>query len=747
MDLRDPPVPDITEQNRRQFLQRTSAASLAAAIGLSGGASAQAFDDDGEFTADPFSLGVASGDPLPDSVILWTRLAPEPLAPGGGMPDEPVDVAWTVATDEALTDIVTEGTTTAESAHAHTVHVDASGLESNTEYYYQFEARGATSTVGRTKTAPASDEAIDEFRLGFASCQRWVDGYYTAHRYMAEDGLDLIVHLGDYIYEYGIGADGGARDATTPQAYRQEIESLEQYRLRYSLYKSDPDLRAAHASAPWLITRDDHEVDNNWAGDTPEDPDQQTTRAFLERRAAAFKAYYEHMPFRMEQQPAGPDQKLYRNYQFGDLLAINVLDTRLYRSDQACGDAFNVVDCQERFAEDRTILGDEQGEWLVSNLQESTATWDVLANQLPLAKMDFNIAAFGREDLEPEGFRMDQWDGYAADQNTVLRAFDEDAENPIVVTGDFHRSWANDLRSPDDESTPVGAEFVGTSISAAGDGSDMDAFGRQVIRDNDNVEYYSNRRGYARCTVTPEEWTTEYRTVEYVTERSAPARTDAEFTVKAGEPGLQPNPPRVFADAVAVGNGKTGTARLKARWLSEGLSGGTMTVSLSDPGVATVTGASVDDAFGVSETDVAADGSSVTLRFADIDTNVQPVVGGVDVPLAEVELRGDATGTTDLEVTVDRLDEEDGTTPEAETNMGVLIVGPPPVGGGRAPTDLDGDGYFEDVNGNGRLDYDDITTLFDGFESDAVRLNEAAYDFNENGQLDYDDVVTLYEEI
>ncbi|PSQ11296.1 alkaline phosphatase [Halobacteriales archaeon QS_5_70_15] len=746
MDLEDPPVPDLTEQNRRQFMRRTGAAGVVAALGLSGQASAAM--EDGEFETDPYSLGVASGDPLPDSVILWTRLAPNPLEAGGGMPDESVEVNWEVATDEAMTDVVRTGTATAEPAHAHTIHVDVGGLEPATEYYYRFEAGGKQSEVGRTRTAPAADASPEAFRFAFASCQAWPDGFYTAYRYMAEEELDLVVHLGDYMYEYGIGANGGARNTSVPQAFRSETETLERYRLQYGLYKSDPDLRAAHASAPWLITRDDHEVDNNWAGDVPQDPDKQTVEAFLVRRAAAFKAYYEHMPFRMAQKPDGPDQKLYRNYTFGDLVEFNVLDTRLYRSDQACGDAFNVVDCQARFAEDRTILGDEQEEWLVDNLENSTATWDVLANQLPFARMDFKRGG-------EEGYRMDQWDGYVAVQNTVKRAFEDHAENPVVITGDFHSNWASDIRSAEEESKTIGAEFVGTSISSGGDGSEFDDFngdepgalGKHVIRENENVVYNNDKRGYTRCTVTPEDWTTEFQVVEYVTRPGAPMRTDARFTVEAGVPGLQQPPTTLDVDSIAVSNGTVGTAELTAQWLPEGLSGGSVTLSLSESDVASFTGVSVLDSFGLGETAISEDGNTARLRFVDTEGAVQDPLGPEDVPLASLDIRGDRAGTTDLEVNVEAMDDDTGNAVETRTRMGVLVVGPPPAADSEAPTDPDGDGRYEDLNGNGRLDYDDVNTLFENIDADSVRLNEAAYDFNENGQIDYDDVVDLYEAV
>ena len=745
MDLRNRSVPDPTEQNRRQFLRRTSVASAAAVVGLSGqgaGQESTELTDDGEFESDPFSLGVASGDPLPDSVILWTRLAPDPLTAGGGMPSEPVDVTWTIATDETMQNVVGSGTATAEPEHAHTVHVEAAGLAPGTEYYYQFEAGGKQSPVGRTKTAPAPGSTPAEFQFAFVSCQEWSDGFYTAHRYMAEENLDLIIHLGDYIYEDEIGANGGVRETPVPQAYRTEADSLERYRLQYGLYKSDPDLQAAHASAPWLITPDDHEVDNNWAGDIPQDPDEQSTEEFLQRRADAFKAYYEHMPFRPAQQPMGPDQKIYRNYTFGDLIEFNVLDTRQYRSDQACGDGQFVVGCEERLDEDRTILGDTQKQWLLDNLERSGATWDVLANQVKFSNLDFGTASEG-------AFTMDHWDGYAADQAIVKRAFEEHATNPIVVTGDIHFNMTANIRGADDPSKTVGTEFIGTSISSRGDGSDFPSIAQLATRENENLKYFNDKRGYTRCTVTPEEWTTEYRVLEYVSEPRAPIRTDATFTVSEGQPGLQPKRPTVILNPLSVGTGGTGRTPLVLRWLPEGLAEGTVRLSLADPGVATITDVTVPDAFGTSDTTIAADGSSATVEFVDSAENVQSVLSSADRPLAFLDIRGDSPGTTAVELAVEQLTDDAGDSRETETSPGTLVVtdGPPAVAGTNPPTDPDGDGRYEDIDGDGRIDDDDIRGFFDNFNAENIRSNKTAYDFNNNGRLDFDDIVTLQEEL
>ena len=510
--------PTDDTHSRRRFLAGTTLAALG--VGAAGVATGDpGFDD-------PFALGVASGDPQPESVVLWTRLAPEPLARAGGMADESVPVEWRVAEDRGMEAVVASGTALAEPGGAHAVHVVPEGLDPGTEYFYRFRAGGYDSPVGRTKTAPEPDEPLEQFTFAFASCQAWTDGFYTAYRHMAAEELDLVVHLGDYVYEYPVGPEGGVRGTATPPAYRTEARSLERYRRQYALYRSDPDLRAAHASAPWLVTRDDHEVDNNYAGDVPQDPDRQPPSTFRERRAAAYRAHYEHMPLRPADRPDGPDQELYRRYRFGELVALDALDTRQYRSDQPCEGL--VGDCRERLAADRTILGTEQREWLRDAVEESETTWEAVANQVPMASMD----------LEPgpgESFRLDQWDGYVDDREAVTEAFAASAATPVVVTGDVHRNWANEVRR-DDET--VAAEFVGSSISSGGDGYPTDPAGRFVVRENDNVHYYNAQRGYVRCRLTPESWTTDYRVVARVSDRGAPVRTDRRFRVAAGSPGL-----------------------------------------------------------------------------------------------------------------------------------------------------------------------------------------------------------------
>ncbi len=281
----------------------------------------------------PFTLGVASGEPEPDGVVLWTRLAPQPLD-GGGMPDRAVPVEWEIAADEGLRRVVRRGVAAALPQHAHTVHVEVGGLRPATWYWYRFRADGHLSRVGRTRTAPARSASPPRLRFAFASCQNFQDGFWPAYAGMAAEDLELVVHLGDYIYEGGVNA-GAPR-----QHNSAEIVTLADYRNRHALYRGDPALQAAHAAFPWLLTFDDHEVENNYAGAIPENPAEAS--GFLARRAAAYQAYWEHLPLRRRQRPHGPDLLLYRQAAFGDLLELRLLDTRQYRTDQPCGDGLQV---------------------------------------------------------------------------------------------------------------------------------------------------------------------------------------------------------------------------------------------------------------------------------------------------------------------------------------------------------------------------------------------------------------------
>ena len=378
----------------------------------------------------PFTLGVASGDPLPDGVVLWTRLAPDPLN-GGGMPMVNVPVRWEIAHDDRFARIAGSGTATARPELGHSVHVEAAGLEAGREYFYRFHAGGDTSSVGRTRTAPAAGAPIDRLRFAVCGCSHFETGYFTAFRHLAAESFDFVFHTGDYIYE-----GRGNRDRPTPSVrlhQGDEIYTLVDYRNRYAQYKTDPDLLKAHASAPFVVSWDDHEVDNDYAADI--DERDTPPEVFLLRRAAAYQAYFESMPLRAPAIPRGPSMTLYRGLAFGNLLDLSVLDTRQYRSDQACG--FGAAkDCAAASRTDRTMLGAEQEAWLFARLPQVRATWTVLGQQVPLFARDSGPATGQR-------FSMDKWDGYTAGRQ---RLFDPPARNPVAEPDRPVRRRARALR-------------------------------------------------------------------------------------------------------------------------------------------------------------------------------------------------------------------------------------------------------------------------------------------------------------
>ena len=478
------------------------------------------------FSDYPFQLGVASGDPAPDGVVLWTRLAPQPLT-GGGMPSEPVEVDWQVADDEQFSKVVRQGKTTATPGWGHSVHVEVDGLKPGRWYWYHFRAGGETSPKGRTRTMPPADAVAPPLRFAFASCQHFETGYYTAYEHMLEDDLDLVLHLGDYIYE------GAARDDRVRKHVGGKIETLDDYRNRYAQYRSDPALLAMHAVAPWIVTWDDHEVENNYAGPYPEDL-KVSQADFLKRRALAYQAYYENMPLRRSTLPHGPDMPLFRKLPFGQLADFYVLDTRQYRTDQPCGDGHKKPDASV-YDERAAILGDAQRKWLLDGLGTSHAKWNVLAQQVMVTRIDY--AAGDVEVLD-----MDKWAGYEADRRRLLTFLAEHKPaNPVILTGDIHTNWACDVTTDFNKRDPrnVAVEFVGTSISSSGDGFRTPRNTDTISKENPAVKLYNALRGYVRCTITPREWRTDYQVVEYVTRKGAPAETIASFVVEDGQPRLQ----------------------------------------------------------------------------------------------------------------------------------------------------------------------------------------------------------------
>ena len=492
-------------------LTRTTGATstTAPAEPASGGSTSVAVPTAG-LRADPFTCGVASGDPLADRVVLWTRAT----APPG---TSAVPLAWEIANDDAFTTIAASGRVDAPADDDYTVRVDASGLQSNTRYWYRFRVDGY-EVRGRTRTAPAPGAAVDRLAFGFGSCQNFENGYYAAHRDVAGSDLDLFVWLGDYIYEY----------ARTPGALREHTgevcRTLADYRARYALYRSDADLRAAHASCPWVVVWDDHEVENDYAADLSADP-AVASDAFLKRRAQAYRAWWEYMPTRLPR-PDGATLRIYRDVTWGALAHLHLLDGRQYRSDQACNDAFlsNEPPCADWSRADRTMLGAEQETWLLDGLRASNAAWHVIGNQVVMADARLNGAVLN----------YDMWDGYPAARARLLRGMAEaGGRDIVVVTGDIHLGAVADLRLEDGKT--VATELVGTSISS---GAIVPASLEGALGLFPALKYLNVRkRGWVRNVVTPERWTAEYRAVADVNARDAAVVTDATFAIARGTPG------------------------------------------------------------------------------------------------------------------------------------------------------------------------------------------------------------------
>lgn len=484
------------------------------------------------FAAYPFRLGVAAGDPAPDGFVIWTRLAPEPLARHGGMPMAPVEVEWEVARDERMRDTAARGTALARPELAHAVHVEVEGLEPGRPYWYRFSIGRERSLRGRARTLPAPGASIDRLRFAVAGCQHYEDGLYTAYRHLAEEEPEFVFHYGDYIYEYRsspipIGWDGRPRPFVRAHE-GQHLYDIADYRQRYAQYKTDPDLQAAHAAAAWFSTFDDHEVDNNWVGLT----DQQETplETFALRRAMALQAWYEHMPVRRSSLPGSNRVVAYRRATFGDLLDLHVLDTRSYRSDQPCDDGFKTV-CDGVRDPQASVLGEAQERWLFANLDQRRARWNALAQQVMMMPLD------RRTDDKLEEIRnMDSWGAYDAPRERLLRHLK--GKNAVVLTGDEHQTFAGELRMNSGEGEAAAVELVTTSISSGGDGADTRAGADRILARNPYLKFTGDRRGYTLCDVTPQSWESAFKIVRSVTTPDAPIDTLARATIAADEPAL-----------------------------------------------------------------------------------------------------------------------------------------------------------------------------------------------------------------
>ena len=521
--LRRTVAPNMPPSQRRRTLLRMASALAASAIFAPLVSCATRTPP--RFSYDPFALGVASGSPRADSVVLWTRLVPD--AATGALPEENIELKWEIAHDEKFRDIAQHGAVLATPESGHSVHAEISGLESARWYWYRFMAGDAVSAVGRTRTAPAPGAVHQRLRFAIASCQHYEYGYYGAYRHMAREDIDLVAFLGDYIYESSISRDFVRKhDAGEPR-------TLDEYRARYALYKRDADLQRMHATAPWILTWDDHEVDNDYANDRAEDLDPD----FLVRRAAAYRAYYEHMPLALRALPRGPDALMYDSYAFGDLAHFFVLDDRQYRAYHACPrpgrGGGNVVDnCAERHATGRTMLGTAQEAWLKQGLALSRAKWNVLAQQTLMAQLD-------RRAAPARGFSTEGWDGYTDARARLLGDIAQiKPSNPLVISGDVHCNWVADLKVDfDDPAAPVVAtEFCGTSITANGPNPQQIATN---IKKNPHIRYGNGSRGYITVELTAERCIAAIRGLANVKQADSPIDTLATFAVENGRPGAQ----------------------------------------------------------------------------------------------------------------------------------------------------------------------------------------------------------------
>jgi alkaline phosphatase D len=510
--------------DRRAFLKSSLALATSSALPIrQAGASSL-------LRSQPFTLGVASGYPSSDSVVLWTRLAPSPLEPGGGMPPSVIPVMWEIARDPGMKSIVRSGTEYAAPEWAHSVHVEPEGLEPATPYWYRFTAGEARSPVGRTRTAPSRGAALNGLKLALVCCQHYEQGYYTAYRHMLRDELDLILHVGDYIYE--TNSPKRVRNHNMPVA-----TTLDDYRARHALYKSDPELANAHAACPWLFVWDDHDVANDYAGEVSEDNDDPTI--FLARRAAAYRAYYEHMPMPRWAVPAGPDMRMYAQRSFGDLASFMLLDQRQYRSPEACpplgragGHRVEEAECPELDSPARTMLGQRQEEWAFAQLLGSEARWNLLAQGTLMGHLNEEAAPRHR-------YWTDAWNGYPAARARLMSFLSERRiANPVVLSGDIHAFVVDNLhRTAADLDSPIVApEFVTTSISS-------DALAEEYFENarrlNPNLVFASGkRRGYVRLDLTHERLKADLVAIDDVKRPDSGRQTAASYVVEAGNPVL-----------------------------------------------------------------------------------------------------------------------------------------------------------------------------------------------------------------
>jgi alkaline phosphatase D len=548
---------------RRNFLAGSAAAAGAlGAVGVLARPATAASTTSagaGAGTASPFRHGIASGDPLPDAVVLWTRVTPTADSLPGSGAGPRVAVGWQVATDPGFRQVVARGSTVTGPERDHTVKVDAKGLAPGTPYYYRFTFDRTTSPVGRTRTAPAPTSSPDRLRFALVSCSNWEAGYFSAYRHLAARGdLDAVLHLGDYVYEYGTGqyAYGRSNTVVRPHEPPHEMLSLADYRQRHAQYKTDPDLRALHAAVPWITTWDDHETANDaWSGGAenhqPDEGDWAT------RKAVARTAYDEWMPVRLSGTSAlGDGVQVYRHLQFGRLADLTMLDLRSYRSQQVA-----TTDLGAAGDSARTITGVAQMQFLKDRLADNDAVWKLVGNPVmvspvlfpPLDQYVAGPIADMTGVLPPDGvaYNVDQWDGYTADRRELVDFLaDQGVTNTVFLTGDIHSAWACEL--PVDPGTyplsrTVGVELVATSVTS----NNLDdltgspprttslAVEDAIKAGNRHVKYLDfDSHGYSVLTITPEETQMDWYVTSDRADQAATSTWSTGWCVAAGSSKL-----------------------------------------------------------------------------------------------------------------------------------------------------------------------------------------------------------------
>lgn len=551
----------LPELHKRRYLLQLAgfAAVTAATLSLPRSVWSQT-DSARKFQTNPFALGVASGSPTHDSVVLWTRLVDGSAGVfASNFDNKPIPVRWEVADDDKFSRIAQSGQHLATAGLGYSVHVELQNLPSDRWYFYRFIAGDALSAVGRTRTFPKTDAVLDKLRVAYASCQRWEAGYFSAYRHMLAEKLDAVLFLGDYIYEYpGNPVSAVRMPSLTPTL--GFVLTLDDYRARYAQYKSDEDLQAMHAACPWLMTWDDHEVQNDYAGLTAGDSGLADVFSnpldFAFRKAAAYQAYYENMPIRAATLTkstagltSGAETRIYQRVDVGRLASFYMLDTRQYRDRQVCSKdgklGASVVDpstCAEWLDPKRTMLGNKQEDWLNSELSSAKkrgATWNVLTQSTLFGQRD-NKAGEG------QSFFNDGWDGYPAARARITDALNKNAvQNAIMLGGDIHENWVGYIKSDYAQtasaqaSAPIGVEFCGTSITSPSGSSAVARVPERLVENPHFVFADAKQRGYGVVEFTSKQLTTTLRAIDDVRRKDTTVSTLAEFVVPAGQARLE----------------------------------------------------------------------------------------------------------------------------------------------------------------------------------------------------------------